>query len=107
QTDLHFLKRIFGRLTANFGWWINRKDRFGRNLFEGGFLGLDNIDVFDRSAPLPTGGYLEQVDGTAWVALFCQNMAEIAIEVAAHDPTYEALASNFLIQFLFIARAVN
>ena len=74
QTDLDFLKRVFGRLTANFGWWVNRKDRFGRSLFEGGFLGLDNIGVFDRSAPLPTGGHLEQADGTAWVALFCQNM---------------------------------
>ena len=70
KTDLEFLKRVFGKLTSNFGWWVNRKDRFGRNLFEGGFLGLDNIGVFDRSAPLPTGGYLEQADGTAWVALF-------------------------------------
>ena len=70
--------RVFGKLTANFGWWVNRKDRFGRNLFEGGFLGLDNIGVFDRSAPLPTGGYLEQADGTAWVALYSQNMLEIA-----------------------------
>ena len=75
KTDLDFLKRVFGKLTANFGWWVNRKDRFGRNLFEGGFLGLDNIGVFDRSAPLPTGGYLEQADGTAWVALFCPEHA--------------------------------
>jgi Mannosylglycerate hydrolase MGH1-like glycoside hydrolase domain len=96
KTDLDFLKRVFGRLTSNFGWWVNRKDRFGRSLFEGGFLGLDNIGVFDRSAPLPTGGHLEQADGTAWVALFCQNMIEIAVELAAHDPTYEALASNYL-----------
>ena len=92
--DLDFLKRVFGRLAANFGWWVNRKDRFGRTLFEGGFLGLDNIGVFDRSAPLPTGGHLEQADGTAWVALFCQNMLEIAVELAAHDPTYEELATN-------------
>ena len=92
KTDLEFLKRVFGKLTANFGWWVNRKDRFGRNLFEGGFLGLDNIGVFDRSAPLPTGGYLEQADGTAWVALYSQNMLEIAVELAAHDPTYEDLA---------------
>ena len=92
KTDLDFLKRIFGKLTANFGWWVNRKDRFGRNLFEGGFLGLDNIGVFDRSAPLPTGGYLEQADGTAWVALYSQNMLEIAFELAAHDPAYEDLA---------------
>jgi hypothetical protein len=107
QTDLDFLKRIFGRLSANFGWWVNRKDRFGRSLFEGGFLGLDNIGVFDRSAPLPTGGHLEQADGTAWVALFCQNMLEIAFELAAHDPTYEELAANYAIELLLIARAMN
>ena len=98
-TDLDFLKGVFGKLTSNFGWWVNRKDRFGRSLFEGGFLGLDNIGVFDRSAPLPTGGYLEQADGTGWVALFCQNMAEIAFELAAHDRTYERLASNYMISF--------
>jgi Glycosyl hydrolase family 63 C-terminal domain len=107
KTDLEFLKRVFGKLTSNFGWWINRKDRFGRNLFEGGFLGLDNIGVFDRSAPLPTGGYLEQADGTAWVALYCQNMLEIAFELAAYDPTYEQLAANFAIEFVLIARAMN
>jgi hypothetical protein len=107
RSDLDFLKRVFGRLTSNFGWWVNRKDRFGRSLFEGGFLGLDNIGVFDRSAPLPTGGHLEQADGTAWVALFCQNMLEIAFELAAHDPTYEELASNYVIEFLLIARAMN
>ncbi len=107
QTDLDFLKRMFGRLTSNFGWWVNRKDRFGRSLFEGGFLGLDNIGVFDRSAPLPTGGHLEQADGTAWVALFCQNMLEIAFELAAHDPTYEELTSNYVLELLLIARAMN
>jgi len=107
NTDLSFLKRMFGRLASNFGWWVNRKDRFGRSLFEGGFLGLDNIGVFDRSAPLPTGGHLEQADGTAWVALFCQNMLEIAFELAASDPTYEELASNYAMEFLFIARAMN
>jgi mannosylglycerate hydrolase MGH1-like protein/glycosyl hydrolase family 63 len=107
KADLDFLKRVFGKLTANFGWWVNRKDRFGRSLFEGGFLGLDNIGVFDRSAPLPTGGYLEQADGTAWVALFCQNMLEIAFELAAHDPTYQDLASSFANEFMFIARAIN
>ena len=87
RTDVDFLKRVFGKLSANFGWWINRKDRAGNNLYEGGFLGLDNIGVFDRSAPLPTGGYLEQADGTAWVALFCQNMLEIACRArrARHD----------------------
>jgi len=107
KTDLDFLKRVFGRLSSNFGWWVNRKDRFGRSLFEGGFLGLDNIGVFDRSAPLPTGGHLEQADGTGWVALFCQNMLEIAFELAAHDPTYEELASNYALEFLLIARAMN
>jgi len=107
KTDLAFLKRVFGKLTANFGWWVNRKDRFGKSLFEGGFLGLDNIGVFDRSAPLPTGGHLEQADGTAWVALFCQNMLEIAYELAANDPTYEDLATNYGIQFLMIAHAMN
>jgi hypothetical protein len=106
-SDFDFLKVVFGKLTANFGWWVNRKDRTGRGLFEGGFLGLDNIGVFDRSAPLPTGGYLEQADGTAWVALFCQNMVEIAFELAAHDRTYEKLASNYMIEFLLIARAMN
>lgn len=76
EGDVTFLKRTFGKLSTNFTWWVNRKDRFGNNVFEGGFLGLDNISVFDRSAPLPTGGNLEQADGTAWMALFCQNMLE-------------------------------
>jgi hypothetical protein len=107
RTDLDFLRRVFGRLTSNFGWWVNRKDRFGRSLFEGGFLGLDNIGVFDRSAPLPTGGHLEQADGTAWVALFCQNMLDIAFELVAHDATYEELAANYVMEFLLIARAMN
>jgi hypothetical protein len=107
KTDLEFLKRIFGKLSANFGWWVNRKDRDGRNLYEGGFLGLDNIGVFDRSAPLPTGGYLEQADGTAWVALYSQNMLEIAVELAANDPAYDELATNVGMQFLLIGRAMN
>ncbi len=107
KADLDFLKQIFARLSANFGWWVNRKDRFGRSLFEGGFLGLDNIGVFDRSAPLPTGGHLEQADGTAWVALFCQNMLEIAVELAAHDPFYQELATSYAIELLLIARAMN
>jgi len=107
RTDLDFLKRIFGKLSANFGWWVNRKDRAGNNLYEGGFLGLDNIGVFDRSAPLPTGGYLEQADGTAWVALFCENMLEIACELAAHDSTYEDLAANYAVQLMLIARSMN
>jgi len=107
RSDIDFLKEVFGKLTTNFGWWVNRKDRFGKNVFEGGFLGLDNIGVFDRSAALPTGGYLEQSDGTAWVALFCQNMLEIACELAAHDPIYEKLAANFGMEFLLIAHAMN
>ncbi|MEA3098102.1 MGH1-like glycoside hydrolase domain-containing protein [Caballeronia mineralivorans] len=107
STDVDFLKRVFGKLSANFGWWVNRKDRFGKNVFEGGFLGLDNIGVFDRSAPLPTGGYLEQADGTAWMALFCENMLEIAFELAGHDPTYEDLATSFGIEFMLIARSMN
>jgi len=106
-SDLNFLKEAFNKLLLNFTWWANRKDRFGRNVFEGGFLGLDNIGVFDRSAPLPTGGYLEQADGTAWMALFCQNMAELAVEIAAHDPTYEELVVKFAEQFYYIAAAMN
>src|SRR5580765_6410312 len=105
--DLEFLKRSFAKLVLNFSWWVNRKDRFGKNLFEGGFLGLDNIGVFDRSAPLPTGGHLEQADGTAWVSLFCQNMLEIAVELAAYDPMYEDMAIKFAEHFLWIARAMN
>jgi hypothetical protein len=105
--DLDFLKRAFTKLLLNFTWWVNRKDRFGKNVFDGGFLGLDNIGVFDRSAPLPTGGHLEQADGTAWMALFCQNMSEIAVELAAHDPTYEDLCVKFVEHFLWIASAMN
>ncbi len=105
--DLEFLKRSFAKLMLNFSWWVNRKDRFGKNLFEGGFLGLDNIGVFDRSAALPTGGHLEQADGTAWVSLFCQNMLEIAFELAGHDPFYESMAVKFSDHFLWIAHAMN
>jgi hypothetical protein len=105
--DLDFLKRAFGKLLANFTWWVNRKDRFGKNVFEGGFLGLDNIGVFDRSAPLPTGGYLEQADGTAWMTLFCENMLEMGMELAAYDHTYEDLAAKFLEHFLWISHALN
>jgi Mannosylglycerate hydrolase MGH1-like glycoside hydrolase domain len=105
--DLEFLKRSFAKLVLNFSWWVNRKDRFGKNLFEGGFLGLDNIGVFDRSAPLPTGGHLEQADGTAWVSMFCQNMLEIAVELAAHDSFYEDMAMKFADHFLWIAHAMN
>jgi Glycosyl hydrolase family 63 C-terminal domain len=107
KADLEFLRRVFGKLTTNFGWWANRKDSSGNNLYEGGFLGLDNIGVFDRSAPLPTGGYLEQADGTAWMALYAQNMLEIAIELAAHDAAYQDLAANFVVHFALIAHAMN
>jgi Glycosyl hydrolase family 63 C-terminal domain len=105
--DLEFLKRSFAKLLLNFSWWVNRKDRFGNNLFEGGFLGLDNIGVFDRSAPLPTGGTLEQADGTAWMSLFCQNMLEIAVELAANDAHFEDMAIKLSEHFLWIAHAMN
>jgi hypothetical protein len=107
DVDVDFLKAVFNKLLLNFTWWVNRKDRFGKNVFEGGFLGLDNIGVFDRSAPLPTGGYLEQADGTAWMALFAQNMLELAIELAADDPVYEDMAFKFVEHFSFIAAGMN
>jgi hypothetical protein len=107
ETDVDFLRSAFNKLMLNFTWWVNRKDRFGKNVFEGGFLGLDNIGIFDRSAPLPTGGYLEQADGTAWMALFTQNMADLAIELAAHDPVFEDMVSKFIEHFLFIGAAMN
>jgi hypothetical protein len=107
ETDVDFLKAVFNKLLLNFTWWVNRKDRLGNNVFEGGFLGLDNIGVFDRSAPLPTGGYLEQADGTAWMALFTQNMLELSVELAAHDPVYEEMAFKFVEHFSFIAAGMN
>jgi hypothetical protein len=107
ETDLGFLRAAFNKLLLNFTWWVNRKDRFGKNVFEGGFLGLDNIGVFDRSAPLPTGGHLEQADGTAWMALFSQNMLELAVELAAHDATYEDMVLKFAEHFFYIAAAMN
>jgi hypothetical protein len=107
QGDTEWLKSVFQKLLLNFTWWVNRKDRFGRNVFEGGFLGLDNIGVFDRSAPLPTGGYLEQADGTAWMALYCQNMLEIAGELAMSDPDYGEMALKFVEHFLWIASAMS
>jgi hypothetical protein len=105
--DVQFLKRIFHKLVLNFTWWVNRKDRFGKNVFEGGFLGLDNIGVFDRSSPFPGGGHIEQADGTAWMALYCQNMAEIAVELASADPAFEEFALKFIEHFLWIAAAIN
>ena len=107
DVDVEFLKSTFNKLLLNFTWWVNRKDRFGKNVFEGGFLGLDNIGVFDRSAPLPTGGHLEQADGTAWMALFSQNMLELAVELAAHDPSYEAMVFKFAEHFYYIAAGMN
>ena len=107
KTDFNFLKSAFNKLLLNFTWWVNRKDRFGKNVFEGGFLGLDNIGVFDRSAPLPTGGQLEQADGTAWMAFFSQNMLELAIELATDDPNYEEMVVKFIEHFYFIASAMN
>jgi hypothetical protein len=104
--DIDALERVFQKLALNFTWWVNRKDRSGSNAFEGGFLGLDNIGVFDRSASLPTGGYLEQADGTAWMALFCQNMVEIAAELAMHKPAYVDMTIKFAEHFLWIARAL-
>ena len=101
--DLAWLERCFHKLLLNFNWWVNRKDRLGNNAFEGGFLGLDNIGVFDRSAPLPTGGYLEQADGTAWMVLYCQNMLEIGAELALGNPAYINLTMKFLEHFLLIA----
>ncbi len=107
EADIDFLKSAFNKLLLNFTWWVNRKDRFGKNVFEGGFLGLDNIGVFDRSAPLPTGGYLEQADGTAWMALFTQNMLELAAELVAHDPIYEEMVYKFIEHSAYIAAAMN
>ena len=103
--DVIWLERSFQKLLLNFTWWLNRKDRSGKNAFEGGFLGLDNIGVFDRSSPLPTGGYLEQSDGTAWMALFSLNMLEIASELAMHDTTYADMVIKFVHHFVSIASA--
>lgn len=107
KPDIKFLKTTFNKLLINFTWWVNRKDRSGKNVFEGGFLGLDNIGIFDRSAPLPTGGYLEQADGTAWMALFSQNMLELAVELAIDDSSYEEMVFKFIQHFQFIAMAMN
>ena len=107
EGDIRFLETVFQKLLMNFTWWVNRKDAQGRNVFEGGFLGLDNIGVFDRSAPLPTGGHLEQADGTAWMAFYCQTMLQLAIELALHDPVYQGLAAKFYEHFLWIAAAMD
>ena len=105
--DFQFLERVFHKLLLNFTWWVNRKDAEGMNVFQGGFLGLDNIGVFDRSAPLPTGGHLEQSDGTSWMAMYSLNMLAIALELARHNPAYEDVASKFWEHFLNIAHAMS
>ncbi len=105
--DIEFLKYAFSKLLINFTWWVNRKDRYGNNVFEGGFLGLDNIGVFDRSAPLPTGGSLEQADGTAWMVFFSQQMLRIAVELALHDPLYEEFVTKFFEHTMWIAGAMD
>jgi Mannosylglycerate hydrolase MGH1-like glycoside hydrolase domain len=107
EGDVNWLKSAFQKLLVNFTWWINRKDPSGRNVFEGGFLGLDNIGVFDRSAPLPTGGRLEQSDGTAWMAFYAQCMLGIAFELSRHDPVYEDMVLKFAEHFAFIAAAMD
>jgi hypothetical protein len=107
QRDRAFLARVFQKLVVNFTWWVNRKDVCGRHIFSGGFLGLDNVGVFDRSKPLPGGGQLEQADGTAWMAFYCSTMLAIALELADGDPAYEDIASKFLEHFVAIADAMN
>ncbi|MFN0135422.1 MAG: MGH1-like glycoside hydrolase domain-containing protein [Phycisphaerae bacterium] len=105
--DLAFLERVYHKLMLNFTWWVNRKDAQGRNIFQGGFLGLDNIGVFDRSAPLPTGGFINQADGTSWMAMYCLNLMRIALELAQHNRVYEDIATKFFEHFLHIAEAMN
>ena len=107
RTDRKFLERVFHKLLLNFTWWVNRKDTEGNNIFEGGFLGLDNIGVFDRSAQLPTGGSLEQSDATSWMGMYCLNLMVIALELSKDNPAYEDVASKFLEHFVYISRAMN
>ncbi len=107
KADRSFLESAFHKLLLNFTWWVNRKDPEGRNVFQGGFLGLDNIGVFDRSAPLPTGGHIEQSDGTSWMGMYCLNMLAIALELARENPAYEGVASKFFEHFVHIAHAMN
>jgi hypothetical protein len=105
--DVAFLEKVFHKLLLNFTWWVNRKDRDGKNIFQGGFLGLDNIGVFDRSAPLPTGGHIEQADGTAWMGMYCLNLLAIALELARYQRAYEDVATKFFEHFIYIASAIN
>ncbi len=107
RSDRQFLERVFQKLLLNFTWWVNRKDQEGKNVFEGGFLGLDNIGVFDRSAELPTGGHIEQADGTSWMGMYCLNLLTIALELAKENPVYEDIATKFFEHFLYIADAMN
>ncbi len=107
KADKKFLEGVFQKLLLNFTWWVNRKDFEGKNIFQGGFLGMDNIGLFDRSAQLPTGGYLQQADGTSWMAMYCLDMLTIALELAKDNPTYEDIASKFFEHFLYIADAMN
>ena len=107
QPDRQFLSRVFHKLLINFTWWINRKDRNDNNIFAGGFLGLDNIGVFDRSKDSPLGGHLDQADATAWMAFYCSTMLSIALELAREDPSYEDVASKFFEHFVAIADAMN
>src|SRR5215469_1888797 len=107
EGDIEFLKNVFDKLVMNFTWWVNRKDLGDNNVFEGGFLGLDNISVFDRSQPLPTGGYIEQADGTAWMAFFCVNMLMIALELEKRDRDYGGFVVRFTEHFFRIAGAMD
>src|SRR4029453_15357014 len=105
--DRRFLERVFHKLLLNFTWWVNRKDADGMNVFQGGFLGLDNIGVFDRSRPLPTGGHIDQSDGTSWRGMYCLSRLAMALELAAEDPAYEDVASKFFEHFVYIAHAMD
>ncbi len=105
--DVDFLKKAFTKLSLNFTWWVNRKDSYGKNVFEGGFLGLDNIGVFDRSSAIPGGGHLEQADGTSWMAMYCLNMLEMALEITKHDSSFEPMATKFFEHFALISESLN
>jgi hypothetical protein len=107
EADTIFLEQVFQKMLLNFTWWVNRKDMDGNNVFQGGFLGLDNIGVFDRSAPLPTGGHIEQADGTAWMGMYCLNMLAMSLELARTRPAYEDMATKFFEHFIYIANAIN
>ncbi|MGB3078124.1 MAG: glucosidase, partial [Saprospiraceae bacterium] len=107
KADYKFLKRVFSKLLLNFTWWVNRKDSHGKNVFEGGFLGLDNIGVFDRSSSLPGGGHLEQADGTAWMAMYCLNMLEMSLLLCEEDNSYEDVATKFFEHFVYITESLN